>query len=114
MSRLKPHPESLALALQTLSLPPEQVLFVGDSINDILAADKTGMAACFLSCGESRVTGLSAALNVHHISHLSIFKKFYNSPTAPLSSDTGNLTSYQVKNHSPSGDKHDQSRLDKQ
>ncbi len=75
MSRLKPHPESLALALQTLSLPPEQVLFVGDSINDILAADKTGMAACFLSCGESRVTGLSAALNVHHISHLSDLQK---------------------------------------
>ena len=71
ISRLKPHPESLNLALQALSLPPEQVLFVGDSINDILAADKTGMAACFLSCCESRATGLFAALNVHHISRLS-------------------------------------------
>lgn len=70
ISRLKPHPESLNLALQALSLPPDQVLFVGDSINDILAADKAGMTACFLSCGESRVTGLSAALDVHHISGL--------------------------------------------
>ncbi|MFU8770226.1 MAG: HAD family hydrolase, partial [Desulfotignum sp.] len=58
-------------ALKALSLPSEQVLFVGDSINDILAAGNTGMTACFLSCGESRVTGLSAALNVHHISCLS-------------------------------------------
>ncbi|WP_024334328.1 HAD family hydrolase [Desulfotignum balticum] len=71
MSRLKPHPESLGLALKTLSLSPEKVLFVGDSINDILAADNTGMAACFLSCGESRITGLSATLNVNHISRLS-------------------------------------------
>jgi phosphoglycolate phosphatase len=71
ISRLKPHPESLKLALQSLSLPPEQVLFVGDSINDIIAADKTGMTACFLSCGESRITGFSAALNVHHMSRLS-------------------------------------------
>ena len=71
ISRLKPHPESLNLALEALSLPSEQVLFVGDSINDILAAGNTGMTACFLSCGESRVTGLSAALNVHHISCLS-------------------------------------------
>ena len=71
MSRLKPHPESLNLALKTLSLSPEQVLFVGDSNNDILAADKTGMAACFLSFGESRITGLSATLNVNHLSRLS-------------------------------------------
>jgi phosphoglycolate phosphatase len=71
IARLKPHPESLNLALQALSLPPDQVLFIGDSINDILAADKTGMPACFLSCGESRITGLSAAMNVLHISRLS-------------------------------------------
>ncbi|MCF8077144.1 MAG: TIGR04076 family protein [Desulfotignum sp.] len=71
ISRLKPHPESLNLALQALSFPPEQVLFVGDSINDIIAADNTGMTSCFLSCGESRITGFSASPNVHHISRLS-------------------------------------------
>lgn len=34
----KPHPEPLLLVAGKLSLPPEELLFVGDSRNDILAA----------------------------------------------------------------------------
>lgn len=54
---LKPSPEGLNLALEKLCVPPEKTLFVGDSLNDILAANQVPMLSCFLSGGESIVTG---------------------------------------------------------
>ncbi|SDU22667.1 HAD family hydrolase [Desulfobacula phenolica] len=54
---LKPFPDGLNLAIEKLCMPADKTLFVGDSINDILAANKVPVTSCFLSGGESRVTG---------------------------------------------------------
>jgi phosphoglycolate phosphatase len=70
VSYLKPDPEGLKKALKRLCAPVDKTLFVGDSINDILAAKKIFMPSCFLSCGESLVTGEKARANFH-ISSLS-------------------------------------------
>ncbi|MFO7667668.1 MAG: HAD family hydrolase [Desulfobacterales bacterium] len=69
---LKPRPESLKLALKKLCAPAGRSLFVGDSINDILAADRVPMASCFLSVGESLVTGEDADIATFQISSLSM------------------------------------------
>ena len=71
VSCLKPSPEGLKLALEKLCVLPDRALFVGDSINDILAADKVPMPSCFLSSGESRVTGENADIATFRISLLS-------------------------------------------
>jgi len=57
VTRIKPSPEGLILALEQLGVPPDRALFIGDSVNDILAARAVPMSSCFLSGGESRVTG---------------------------------------------------------
>ncbi|MDP3284255.1 MAG: HAD family hydrolase [Desulfobacterales bacterium] len=69
---LKPRPESLNLALKKLCVPADRSLFVGDSLNDILAADRVPMASCFLSGGESLVTGEDADIATYRISSLSM------------------------------------------
>ena len=68
---LKPHPEGLELALEKLGAPADRTLFVGDSLNDILAADRVPMPSCFLSGGESVVTGVDAEFAGFQISSLS-------------------------------------------
>ncbi len=75
VSRIKPHPDSLLMAQKQMSLSPEKILFVGDSINDINAAEKAGMQPCFLFCGESLVTGQSSSHDVFQISCLSDLMK---------------------------------------
>ncbi len=47
----KPHPEPLLLVAGKLSLSPEELLFVGDSRNDILAAKAAGCPCVGLSYG---------------------------------------------------------------
>lgn len=69
---LKPRPESLKLALKKLCAPADRSLFVGDSLNDILAANRVPMASCFLSGGESIVTGEYADIATFQISSLSM------------------------------------------
>ncbi len=71
VSYLKPSPEGLNLALKKLCISADRALFIGDSINDILAADKVPMPSCFLSCGESLVTGKNARIATFQISSLS-------------------------------------------
>ncbi len=71
VSYLKPSPEGLKLALEKLGAPAARTLFVGDSTNDILAADKVSMPSCFLSGGESRVTGENGNIATFQISSLS-------------------------------------------
>jgi len=71
VSCLKPSPEGLNLALETLGTLPNRALFVGDSINDILAANTVPMPSCFLSGGESRVTGKKADIATFQVSSLS-------------------------------------------
>lgn len=47
----KPHPEPILLVAGKLSLTPEQLLFVGDSRNDILAAKAAGSPSVGLTYG---------------------------------------------------------------
>jgi len=47
----KPHPEPILLVAGKLSLAPEQLLFVGDSRNDILAAKAAGSPSVGLTYG---------------------------------------------------------------
>jgi phosphoglycolate phosphatase len=68
---LKPHPGGLKQALEKFCTSAERTLFVGDSLNDILAADQVPMSSCFLSKGESLITGVSADSAVFQISSLS-------------------------------------------
>lgn len=52
VKRLKPHPEGLIKAAETLQVDPAQILFVGDSRNDVQAARDAGMLAGYLRGGE--------------------------------------------------------------
>jgi len=71
VSRIKPSPEGLILALERLGVPPDRALFIGDSVNDILAAQAVPMRSCFLSGGESRITGQKGSRAAFQISSLS-------------------------------------------
>lgn len=71
VSRIKPSPEGLILALEKLNMLPEKSLFVGDSLNDILAAKSVPMPSCFLLGGESLVTGEKGQIATFQVSSLS-------------------------------------------
>jgi|JFJP01.1.fsa_nt_gi phosphoglycolate phosphatase len=70
VSYIKPSPESLIVALEKLGVSPDRALFIGDSVNDILAANAIPMPSCFLSGGESRVTGEDGNMAAFRISSL--------------------------------------------
>ena len=48
---LKPHPASLLHATQELALPPQECLYVGDDLRDILAAHAAGMPSVAVEWG---------------------------------------------------------------
>ena len=50
--KIKPDPEGLLTAAKTLGVKPAEVLFVGDSRNDVGAARQAGMQAAYLRGGE--------------------------------------------------------------
>jgi phosphoglycolate phosphatase len=52
VKHLKPHPEGLLQAAAQLRVDPAQVIFIGDSRNDVGAARDAGMLAGFLAGGE--------------------------------------------------------------
>ncbi|NNF98994.1 MAG: HAD family hydrolase [Desulfobacteraceae bacterium] len=58
VSYLKPHPGGLIAAAGQVGIRPHQVLFVGDSVNDIVAARDAGMHAGYLVGGEDTVIGV--------------------------------------------------------
>ena len=70
VSYIKPHPQGLNIALEKLDIQAESVIFIGDSINDILAAEKVPMQSCFLSGGESIVTGEGGTIGTYQIDSL--------------------------------------------
>jgi phosphoglycolate phosphatase len=57
----KPHPEGLLLCLERLGLAPGEAIYVGDSVQDIQAAQAAGMAAIGLLSGTADSALLSAA-----------------------------------------------------
>ncbi len=68
---LKPSPDGLKLALKKLCTSADRTLFVGDSLNDILAANQVPIPSCFFSSGESLVTGEMGYTATFQISRLS-------------------------------------------
>ncbi len=50
--KIKPHPEGLLTAAKALGVKPVEVLFIGDSRNDVGAARQAGMQAGYLRGGE--------------------------------------------------------------
>jgi phosphoglycolate phosphatase len=58
VSRLKPDLEGLIKAADQMEVLPGQVLFVGDSVNDVNAARNAGMLAGYLVGGEDRIVGV--------------------------------------------------------
>lgn len=52
MERIKPNSEGLIATASRLNINPDQVLFVGDSRNDVSSAHAAGMWACYLKGGE--------------------------------------------------------------
>lgn len=58
VTRLKPDLEGLVKAAHQMDVPPERILFVGDSVNDVNAARNAGMKAGYLVGGEDRIVGV--------------------------------------------------------
>jgi HAD superfamily hydrolase (TIGR01509 family) len=44
----KPHPEGIMRVLDVMALRPDEVIFVGDTENDILAASQAGVISAFV------------------------------------------------------------------
>ena len=52
VSRLKPDPEGLLMAANSLKIDPDSILFTGDSYDDLGAAKAANMKSCYLSGGQ--------------------------------------------------------------
>ncbi len=76
---IKPEPDGLIKASLYLDIPVQKILFVGDSLNDILPANKINMPSCFLYGGESRITGIKDHQATHEISSLFDILKLFAS-----------------------------------
>lgn len=73
VKRIKPHPEGLIKAAETLKVDPAQIVFIGDSRNDVQAARAAGMIAVYLRGGEDSPEDMArfpADLEIDHLSQL--------------------------------------------
>jgi len=61
VTRLKPDPQGVALALAATNTPPDQALFVGDSLADVHAARAAGLRVAIIRGGEAPVADFAAA-----------------------------------------------------
>jgi HAD superfamily hydrolase (TIGR01509 family) len=61
VANLKPHPEGIRTALDRLGVPKEKALFIGDSLDDIQAAQAAGVKALIILGGENKQAELLAA-----------------------------------------------------
>ena len=55
VSRLKPDPEGLLMAANSLKIDPDSILFTGDSYDDLGAAKAANMKSCYLSGGQDKI-----------------------------------------------------------
>ena len=55
---MKPNPESLKKALKELNVRADEAIFVGDSVNDIIAAKKAGLSSVAVSSGSASMEQL--------------------------------------------------------
>lgn len=73
VKHIKPHPEGLIKAAETLKVDPAQIVFIGDSRNDVQAARAAGMIAVYLRGGEDSPEDMArfpADLEIDHLSQL--------------------------------------------
>lgn len=68
VARMKPHPDGIVKALEMLGVGPEEAVFVGDSIIDMVAALKAGVHAIGVVSGLRGESELREA-GAHHIIH---------------------------------------------
>jgi phosphoglycolate phosphatase len=68
----KPDPAPIRLALTKLEIEPEEVVMVGDHVNDVLAADAAGVRAIFARYGYGRAMlgTVAPAAAIDHFSDL--------------------------------------------
>ena len=55
VNRLKPDPEGLLMAANSLKIDPDSILFTGDSYDDLGAAKAANMKSCYLSGGQDEI-----------------------------------------------------------
>ena len=53
--KLKPHPELLKKCLDNLKVNPNETIFVGDSMNDIIPANEIGVSSFFVKYGYGKL-----------------------------------------------------------
>ncbi|MDK2867010.1 MAG: pyrophosphatase PpaX [Clostridiales bacterium] len=63
VAETKPHPEGLMRVLEAMALRPEEVIFVGDTENDILAAARAGVISAFVGWSVLDTAQLQTAPN---------------------------------------------------
>lgn len=61
VTRLKPDPQGVEIALAATATPPDAALFVGDSLADVHAARAAGMRVAIIRGGEVREADFAAA-----------------------------------------------------
>jgi HAD superfamily hydrolase (TIGR01549 family) len=72
--RLKPHPKPILQAAQSLAVPPERCLMVGDTTVDVKSARGAGAQAVAVLCGfgeREELEQAGAHIVLDHTSHLS-------------------------------------------
>jgi putative hydrolase of the HAD superfamily len=69
----KPHPSIFLMAAEKLSLPMDEILFVGDSLeSDIRGAQQVGMTAIWINREKkNRSNGIIPDFEIHNLSELS-------------------------------------------
>ncbi|HXT18893.1 MAG TPA: HAD-IA family hydrolase [Gemmatimonadaceae bacterium] len=70
-TRHKPDPEPVWIALQRLNCPPEQALFVGDSVHDVMAGNAAGVATVAATWGAFHRTELEPGNPSHWLESIS-------------------------------------------
>ena len=55
VSRLNPDPEGLLMAVNSLKIDPDSILFTGDSYDDLGAAKAANIKSCYLSGGQDKI-----------------------------------------------------------
>ncbi|MGE5632551.1 MAG: HAD-IA family hydrolase [Caulobacteraceae bacterium] len=74
----KPHPQSLLLAINKLSVPTEKTVFVGDARNDILCAKAAGVKCIAVTWGDIKKEVLESELPDYIVDNV---KELYDSIT---------------------------------
>ncbi len=74
----KPHPQIFEIAAKKLDLNSKECVGVGDTVYDIISANKAGMFSVAVALGEQSVDKLKTANPDFVIDHISDFKKILN------------------------------------